>query len=273
MITKGPQEGYCNICSKYTQLTRDHIPPQGCITPAALELRTLNQHISYKNRKPLFSQNGLNIRSICGQCNNTLLGTNYDPELISLSRQLANLVRVQNELGFSLPQQVSLRVKPQKLARSVIGHVLAGTLPSTSTPPISAPFPDALKRYFLDSSSPMPNELDVYYWIYPSRQQIVINYLALALDSGKGFIAGSSLLKFFPLAFWIVWNKPNTFSIDFPKLLKNKSLDLDEPNNLIVDLTKIPHLSWPEVPDGNQIVMYRDELTVLARPKRPKGVG
>lgn len=99
---KGDKEGYCNICSKYSQLTRDHIPPQGCVKPTIVELKTLTQYISASSEKPIDSQSGLNILSICGDCNNNLLGTQYDRELIEVSQNVAGIVRVQRELGLSL---------------------------------------------------------------------------------------------------------------------------------------------------------------------------
>lgn len=96
---KGDKKGYCNICDHYSKLTRDHIPPQGCIKPKPVELKTLTQHLSDPNAKPTVSQSGLNLLSICGNCNNNLLGTEYDPELIELSHKVASLVRSQQEQG------------------------------------------------------------------------------------------------------------------------------------------------------------------------------
>lgn len=208
---KGDKEGYCNICGQYSQLTRDHIPPQGCVKSTNVELRTL---ASQPDEKPINSQSGLNILSICGNCNNNLFGTEYDPTLIEVTKQVAGLLRSQQKLGISLPEKIDLSIKLQRLLRSVIGHILAGKLPILGEPPISAPFPDALRNYFLDQSSTISDKFEVYYWLYPSNKQIVINSLGVGSAMGEGFISGSCLLKFFSLAFWIVWDKPDSFSIN-----------------------------------------------------------
>lgn len=270
---QGSRDGYCNICGYYSQpLTRDHIPPKGCVKPTSVELRRLAQYIS-KSEKPTTSQSGLNIRSICGNCNNNLLGTEYDPELIEVSKKVASMVRSQRELGLSLPEQINLIVKPQRLIRSVVGHILAGKLPIAGNPPISAPFPDALRNYFLDQTSNIPDKVEVYYWLYLSNKQIVINSLAIRSATGEGFISGSCLLKFFPLAFWVVWDKPTLFPISFAKIPKDKVKGLNDTCEIIIDLRNIPSLDYPEVPGEGRYIIGRDDLTFLAQPKKLKGFG
>jgi len=270
---EGDREGYCNICGNYSPLTRDHIPPQGCVTPTSVELRTLTQYITKSSTKATVSQSGLKILSICGNCNNNLLGTKYDPELIEVSKKVDNMLRVQRELGLSLPDQINLSIKPQRLIRSVIGHILAGKLPIAGKPPISAPFPDALRNYFLEQSSNIPDQVEIYYWLYPSNKQIVINSLAIGSTLGEGFISGSCLLKFYPLAFWVVWDKPTSFPINFTKIPKDKVKGLDETCEIMIDLQNIPHLDYPEVPAEDQYIMSRQGSTFLAQPKKQKGFG
>lgn len=270
---KGDREGYCNICGQYSQLTRDHIPPQACVKPTSVELRTLTHYLSQPSEKPVNSQSGLNILSVCGDCNNNLLGTEYDPVLIEMTKQVASRVRVQQGLRLSLPEKIDLRVKPQRLLRSVVGHILAGKLPVPGKPPISAPFPDSLRNYFLDSSSNISDKIEVYCWIYPSNKQIVINSLGIGSAMGEGFISGSCLLKFFPLAFWLVWDKPDSFSVDLIKISKDKLKGLDETCEIVFDLRNIPSLDYPEVPGEGRYVMCRDDSTFLAQPKKPKGFG
>jgi len=270
---KGDKEGYCNICGIPSQLTRDHIPPQGCVKPTSVELMTLTHYFSQPSEKPVNSQNGLNILSICGNCNNSLLGTEYDPALIEVTKQVAGILRVQKELGISLPEKIDLSVKPQRLLRSVVGHILAGKLPIPGELPISAPFPDALRNYFLDQSSNISDKLEVYYWVYPSNKQIVINSLGIGSAMGEGSISGSCLLKFFPLAFWIVWDKPDLFSIDLTKISPDKFKGLDETCKIVLDLRNIPSLNYPEVPGEGRYSMYCDDSTFLAQPKKPKGFG
>lgn len=272
--TKNSKEGYCNICRNYSQLTRDHIPPRGCVTPKSVELRTLSQYLSKSDQKPTISQSGLNILSICGNCNNSLLGTEYDPELIELSRKVAGLVRLNREQGFSLPEKINLPIKPQRLIRAVIGHILAGKLPMSDKGYKLPPFQEDLRNYFLNQSSQLSEEIEIYYWIYPSNKQIVINSLGIVSWMGEGHIPSSCLLKFFPLAFWIVWNKSDTFPINLTKISKDKFKDLDDICEIVIDLRNLPPLSYPEVPDDSRCIITLSEgSSFLAQPKKPRGFG
>jgi hypothetical protein len=273
MKFKAGKEGYCSICGNYSKLTRDHIPPQGCVKATRLELKTLSQYLSNSNEKPVISDNGLNIMSICGNCNNNLLGIEYDSALIHASRQLSKIIRNQNELGLYLPEQISFRIKPQRLLRSVIGHVLASKLPLSERTNISAPFPDALKNYFLDPSSNISEKIEIYYWIYPSNKQVVIDGLSIGSAMGEGFIAGSCLLKFFPLAFWIIWDKPDTFPVNLTRMPKDKFKGLDDTCEIIVDLRNLPSLSYPEKPTEGRYIMFNDDSSFIAQPKKSKGFG
>ncbi len=269
---KGDKDGYCNICGQYSNLTRDHIPPQGCVKPTNVELRTLRNYLSQSDEKPVNSQSGLNLLSICGNCNNNLLGTEYDPVLIEFTKQVAGILRVQKNIGLSLPEKIYLSVKPQRLLRSVIGHILAGKLPIPGESPIPAPFPDALRNYFLDQSTTISDKFEVYYWVYPSNKQIVINPFSIGSAMGEDSIYGC-LLKFFPLAFWIVCDKPDSFPIHLTKMSKDKFKGLDETCEIVIDLRNIPSVCYPELSNENQYLMHCEESTFIAQPKKPKGFG
>ncbi len=269
---KGEEKGYCNICKKNSQLTRDHIPPKGCVKATHVELMTLKNYASLPT-KAVISQSGLNIRSICGDCNNNLLGTKYDPELIKLTGKVANILRVNQEQRLLLPETITLTVKPQRLLRSVVGHILAGYLPIPETPPISAPFSDALRNYFLNQSSTISDKIEVYYWLYPSNKQIVINSLGIGSITEECLIASSCLLKFFPLAFWIVWDKPDSFLVNSKKISKDKFKGLDESCELVLELQNILPLDYPEIPDEGRFIIGREDASFLAQPKKPKGFG
>ena len=151
--------------------------------------------------------------------------------------------------------------------------ILAGKLPISGKIPVSAPFPDALRSYFLDQSSNLLDNIEVYYWIYPSSKQIVINSLGIRSTRGEGFIPGSCLLKFFPMAFWIVWNRPASFPINLTKISKEKFRCLDETCEIVINLRNIPSLDYPEVPDEGRYNMCHDDSTFLAQPQKTKGFG
>jgi hypothetical protein len=271
--------GFCSICKTHGQLTWDHVPPKGCVRPSVIEIKNLSEHISPDNSvKPSRSQNGLKLRSICARCNSERLGATYDPELIRLSNSISGFVTSQMNFGLSLPKSFEFEIKPQKVARAVVGHILATEIPKANSRPISAPYPDALRNYFLDSSKPMPAELDIYYWIYPSNLQVAANNYTmipnfLAPEAKARSIYASGILKFFPLGFWVVWRKPLLLNIDLPKLVEDKSTSVDAAQIIPICLRRLPRLDWPEVPGEKDLMMMRKEMTFVGKPLKPKGFG
>ena len=90
---------------------------------------------------------------------------NYDPELNKISKDVRMLLKATKTIW--LGQRQYIPVKPQRLARAIVGHLLAGGL-SPDNSPVKAACPDALREYFLDPMAPLPDKLDIYYWLYRS---------------------------------------------------------------------------------------------------------
>lgn len=82
---------YCNICGKYGRLTWDHVPPKACDNYDLVKYGTF---FDIQDEDPFYSisQNGIKYRSICSNCNNKLLGSNYDIELINFTNTVASLL-------------------------------------------------------------------------------------------------------------------------------------------------------------------------------------
>lgn len=265
--TRGPKIGYCVICSVYGELTHDHIPPKGSTKITAVEMRTLTQHISKETTKYRESLNGVKFRTICQKCNNELLGHEYDPHLNQISKEVSSEIHAVYESKMLPPPKLSVTVSPQRVARSIIGHVLASIMPTDiNVPPISAPFPDAMRQYFLDPKQPLPSSLEIYYWVYPSYQQTIIRGAAVGSLNPARFIVGD-IIKFYPLAYWLVWERPHDAVVPFDQLLPNKTVGLDEKREIFVTLRDIPSVQWPESPNSKGLLIFRDESTAVSRPR------
>lgn len=264
---KGPSLGYCQICSKHGSLTYDHVPPQGATTLTKVEIRTLIQAYGGIAAKPSYSQNGLKFRTICSHCNNVKLGAMHDPHLNNLCKELSIYLRAVVDSRLFVGHKRAFTVKPQRIARSVVGHLLAGCIPEDfGQTPISAPVPDALRKYFMNECEPFPDGMDIYYWLYPSKKQVIANYISFADIRYKGFTA-ASILKFFPLAFMLVWSKTQSAGIPHQLLLSKNDIGIDDISNLEIDFNNIPPPNWPETPGDNNYVMFNDSLTAVAQDK------
>lgn len=268
ILTKGPKNGYCHICGNFSKLTRDHVPPKGCIKIGEVELRSLLGHYSETQAKPSFSQSGLNFRTICAKCNNDDLGIDYDPNLIEMANHIGRYLKAEKNINLSIPRQTNIKIKPQRVARAVVGHLLAFANPKRlHKPPASTPYHDTLREYFLNPHLQLPENIDIYFWVYPAHLHVLIDCHSVMVNFFKHLVMGS-LLKFFPIAFWVVIDKPQEVSFNIPKLIENKKLSLDDETSISVNFKDIPRIQWPETPDKDGAIMSADGNSILAKKRK-----
>ena len=215
-----------------------------------------------------FYQGGTHFRTLCEKCNSGHLGTEYDPELVKLCNQIRILAEAVRRKEIALPSDVLVFVKPQRIARAIVGHILAANaVEEAKDGLVSAPLPDALRRYFLDDASVLPREVDMYFWVYPSRRQVIVKGAGKISLKYSGVILGH-ILKFLPLGFWVVWEKPLNLSINLPTLVPDKRMGIDDISQMRVDLTNIPHLNFPEEPTSDEVILMHDGSTSVSSPKK-----
>ena len=268
----GGAEGYCNICGEYCKLTFDHVPPKGCVgiqhsnvalLTTALACNGLNK---YNARQ---FQDGLKFKSLCEKCNNELLGLEYDPFLKELFAKVSNYTNLIIKHNVSLPKTICIEIKPQRVIRSVVGHLLAAQIRNDMTIPLkNAPYLDACRQYFLNSNASIPKELNVYYWLYPSDIQVIILGSGLINIKRQETFIGE-FIKFYPLAFWVVWNQPE-ININLQSLTKNKELLIDDLLSVTISTRNLPRVDWPEQPGDDEVVLLNDEVAYIAMKKRRK---
>lgn len=123
--TRGALVGHCNICDEYGPLTEDHVPPKGTLLVKQVELVRIVELLGTgpisKNRNRRYMPGGVHFRTLCAKCNNDLLGRRYDKELIRFSNAVSETLKS----SLALPITIRIPVNPGRLARAVIGHVLA----------------------------------------------------------------------------------------------------------------------------------------------------
>ena len=248
--TYGPLEGRCNLCGKHALLTEDHIPPKGGPRVSAVEMRSLLQRLTQTDAhaKARRSQSGVKFRSLCASCNNGVLA-GYDREYCDFTNEVA--ARFRSPL--LLPSRLAIRARPQRLMRAVVGHLLAFGF---DRPP-QGDMNEALARFVLDERAPLPAQANLYYWAYPSREQIVVRdvvYLELKAGVDKPFVF--NLLKVFPTAFFLTWERPDALGFRIESLDGYRSFALDDEADLPLELTGLPPLTWPEAPTDTSVVLY-----------------
>lgn len=267
-MTRGPSEGYCVICGTFGKLTRDHVPPKGCNNATDAILQTFPQaHGGQKGNRWSQSQGGTHFKTLCQKCNTYRLGSKYDPEIVDLSNELTRLALSSLNGTIALPNEIAVFLRPQKIARAVVGHLLAANaVEEAKTGIVSAPFPDALRRYFLNDEQALPDNIDIYWWIYPYRRQVVIKGAGKMSMKGSGMIFGH-ILKFLPLGFWVLWERPAHVSLQVPTLVPDKRMGIDEVAQTSIVLNSPPPRDFPEAPTDDEAILMHAESTSVGTPR------
>jgi hypothetical protein len=258
LTTRGPKHGRCNICGNVGPLTDDHTPPKGCVRPTAMTLQHVASRLSAERAHAAKANDGVKYRTLCGRCNNELLGGRYDLALIDFVNRVAGLL----ESNLSLPSEMTIPAMPGRIVRAVWGHLAAVGVDRYP----KGPDTEALRDFFFDESLSIPDGINVYYWVYPYRRQVLIR------DAGITDMRGPShatywLMKFYPLAF-AVWRSEGSYGLNFRDLAA-----LSPTPGAVVDvrveLTRLPPELWLEAPTDTQAIMYgRDSIVATRRPPR-----
>lgn len=178
--TKRNKVDICNICLELKEMTWDHVPPQGCSNHQKVEISSFFKKLSGERvqDKPILSQNGLKYRTICGDCN-SLLGGKYDDELNNLVKTVLSFV----ESKLVLPQLITLIVKPLPIIKSVTGHILAAKKELDQVT-----YDKVFRAFVLDENAPVPEDLHLFYWVYPFDNTVVMRdfYMSATRDGNFG---------------------------------------------------------------------------------------
>lgn len=260
--TRGAQFGQCNICGEQARLTVDHVPPRSCRVIGNGELRSLVERLSPGAGVPRRArrlQNGVSYRSICLRCNSEKLGAEYDPALA----EFCTRVRTIAESSLELPKWLSVRIRPQRVMRSVLGHMAAQGVNRYQKGPITEP----LRDYLLDPSTALPNGLRVYYWLYPFRGQVLVRD-AVRMRLGVNEPILFWLLKFSPLAFMVTFNETGDPAYRHTRLDPYGGDPIDAETDVSLAVSPLVHEHWPEAPDNDGAVMYGEQANFAQSSSR-----
>jgi hypothetical protein len=77
------------------------------------------------------------------------------------------------------------------------------------------------------------------------------------------------ILKFLPLGFWILWDKPSGFfTNNLSILVPDKNMDINESWQTKINLTNLPPLNFPETPSDDEIMLSCSEYASIGIPNR-----
>lgn len=251
--------GKCNICASDKPLSWDHVPPKGSIELAHMEMETLLQVFTGDPKKRYLSesQNGVKYRSICRECNE-LLGHTYDPIIREFACSVGRYIRT----NLQFPPVIHHRTRPTALMRGILGHLLAS----------KADFDEVLtdvqiRSFFFDVRKTIPNEIHIYYWLYPYSQIVIIrDFVMPAVRGNFGEFGFFHVLKYFPIAY-LISDKPKYENLF--ELSRYRHLPLEEEIDIPIQLDRIEHPYWPEIVDDGNFIAGGQSITssISAKPR------
>ena len=211
------------------------------------------------------AQAGVKYRTLCGDCNSKRLGFEYDPDLIRLARDVGRFLSAL-KLGIVVPSHTLIRTRPQRVLRSVVGHLLAAAVERLA----DGDWDLELVEYFMNTSLSFPACARVHYWLYPFQRQVVIRdacFLSL-LKSDKGKNPTIFMcLKFYPLSFLVVDNRDNNYRFNLPCLSDYGAVSLNEEVEAPLYFKNLPRETWPEAPSRHHIVVYGGDPLFAQHPQ------
>lgn len=226
----------------------DHVPPKGGINLSSVEIKSIFNNIAGKeDPNRLISQNGVKYRTICRDCN-SYIGTNYDPIINEFNKTISLFLK--SEL--ILPKKVNITTKPIRLIKGILSHILTAKLN------IDSVLTDQRIRTYLSSDNEkLPDEINIYYWIYPYDCTIIMRDFLVPTTPGiYSETTFCDMVKSFPVTF-LVGRTPNFRNLD--SLTKYKNLGIDDEVEMPVNLQKLHDYDFPERVDENNIVFMSAE--------------
>ena len=147
------------------------------------------------------------------------------------------------------------RIEPNKVVRAVVGHLMAVGNDRYGSEGV----PGKLSEYFLNEKSILPPEFGVYCWVYPYRRNILIRDAGMCLDFPSMNFVFFWLIKYFPVAFLVTYEEPDSVTFKMPNLTDLLSEDISKIASLSLELSSVPKQNWPEAPMRSSVVLYSQD--------------
>lgn len=258
---KRSKKSICNLCRQEKNLSWDHVPPKGGIELSTVKMETILSLMTSSEEKPKLreSQNGMKYRTICSDCN-SYLGTEFD----STINDFATSVGCYLDSSIELPNTVSHKVKPQRLMKAILGHLVAAKVEIENTL-----FDQQARDYVLDINALLPDDIHIFYWIYPHNCSVTIRDFGMFTPRGTfQEPAIFQTMKYFPIAY-LCCNKREYAELD--SLSWYRGAGIDDEIELSINLKRVEHPYWPEAPcDEENNVLFGGQSAANSAHATPK---
>jgi hypothetical protein len=163
-----------------------------------------------------------------------------------MASQVADLLKDPHKMTFCQ----SIRIAPQLVARGILGHICSVGLNR---------YDGRLSKHVFDAGSDLLSEVRLSYWVYPYAGRTVLRDFSMS-NIGIGKSAAMYVIKSYPLAFAMAWNKEFLFDRWQPSNFDRFAYSGSEDEvDLPLDFVGLPGQLWPEHVQGNHIAAMHSE--------------
>jgi hypothetical protein len=259
VMTRGPENGECNICGEHRKLTEDHIPPKGSVKITQVELLNIVECAGAPKptRKGRLLQNGIRYRTICADCNNNKLGAQYDPVFNKFSADVLSIFKS----PIITPPSIAIHTSPNKLAKAIIGHLLAFGLDRHRQGDLA----NACTDFFLGIDKVLSNRIKIYYWFFPYKNTVILKDSVFMPHYFNHYFC-AWVLKSAPFGYMVTWDMPTEVKLDLPNLATYMNSDDAHEQEILMHYHKMPAQHFPETPSEAGAIMYgKDAIKAYPR--------
>jgi len=271
MTTRISATRRCNLCLKRSEMTEDHIFPQGISIPGQRQVTKIMHKVdsAYRGRQGThLAQNGLKKSTLCADCNNRVLGTNLDPALVEFSKGVA--FQLKQGRYPMLPSLVVQNVVLNKVARAVAGHLLA----LDDQPQARNKTAREMRRFVLWDDFELPPTMRFQLWLYPFNRQAVLKDL-FHVQFGSGHDPfWISAFKTYPLAFAFSSEilNPSYWIPGVMDVTEWVTTDTTQTYRLIIPTRPIVDPNWPFAAHKEGAIISGDNDSVTTAPYKNKKI-
>lgn len=251
------KSGFCRICGNCKKFSEDHIPPEKCFNESTVFVSK-----PYKTS----IDKGLKIQSICSDCNNAILGGNYDNELKVFVHEINKYYKLRfvNNIVFG---KAAIRINKKRVARAILGHILScyGTQDELRLPfdkDLDC-YSNRMRKYVLGEENHFEKEIKILFWIHPYRIIKVIPHCVFTELTNSETSLPGSVFSFYPIGIWVI-NKDN---YNLVKQVNHKVnefvVDDEETIELNIDIIKDEDFPFSILKNNNGVAFLFNEKGII----------
>jgi hypothetical protein len=237
--------GPCALCTKYSKLTEDHIPPESVgnfdrwNARSYMNASTANQELTYGRRFP----GGIRFKTLCADCNNGL-GAKEDKTIAAFFRDVKKLL----ESRIILTPTMKITTRPNELYKGLMAHVVAA-----NDNGIPTAFDTEARDLYFGRKPLLLSTWSLFYWVFLGPELVIIRNVHHAVWHPTVQLRTMMLLKIYPLAFMFI-QEPWAFGL--PNMRMYLGARDDEEKEVPIQLWRVDnHPFQPAVADRNNMML------------------